>query len=174
VSIAVRDGDCQLRIAVADVVVPAWIAIVLVEEVLQGDEQIFQLGRREHGPDGADVLPVLSFDPHVFSLAHRRTPIGSYALAPAGTASGPPGFMWEHPLMAEQRKLIRLDPDSEACLPLMIEIIAEEISARLGVRDDRVDDPAWPTNIATLAADALLDSFQVRERTTAEPRTRWD
>jgi len=62
----------------ANVVMPAGIAIVLVEEVAQRGEQLLQLGRREHGPHGADVFPILTFDAHEISLAHHRTPNGRY------------------------------------------------------------------------------------------------
>ena len=72
----------------------------------------------------------------------------------------------------DDRELIRLDPESEACAPLMVEIIVEEISARLAVRDTNLDDPAWTVRLATIAADSLLDRFQVRERPASEARYR--
>jgi hypothetical protein len=74
----------------------------------------------------------------------------------------------------DDRELIRLDPASEACAPLMIEIVAEEIGARLAVRDTDVENPAWPTRLAKNAADSLLDRFQVRERVVGELRYRWE
>jgi hypothetical protein len=77
-----------------------------------------------------------------------------------------------HAVSDDERELIRLDPESEACTPLMVEIIAEEISARLAVRDSNVNDPAWTMRLATLAADSLLDRFQVRERPASQPRYR--
>src|SRR5262245_33142638 len=58
--------------------------------------------------------------------------------------------------------LLRLDPESEACLAGIRDVILEEIKARLAVNDRDVDDPAWAERVAGLAADALLDPFQVR------------
>jgi hypothetical protein len=71
-------------------------------------------------------------------------------------------------------QLIHLDPQSEACLPLMKGIIEEEINARLAVRDTDVGDPGWAGRVAGIAADALLHKFQVRERTPDNPLYRWD
>jgi hypothetical protein len=73
----------------------------------------------------------------------------------------------------DDRELIRLDPESEACTQLMVEIIAEEIRPRLAVRDTNLDDPASIIRLATVATDALLDRLQVRERPAGEPRYRW-
>lgn len=56
----------------------------------------------------------------------------------------------------------------------MVEIIAEELGARLAVGDSDIHDPAWVARISTLAADALLDRFEVRQRTEAGPRYRQD
>ena len=64
--------------------------------------------------------------------------------------------------MAEPQRLQPIDAESEACFPLMTELIAAEIAARIAVRDDNVDDPEWTLRVARLAADALLDSFRVR------------
>lgn len=65
-----------------------------------------------------------------------------------------------------------LDPESAACFPLMVEVIADEITARLAVADTDPGDPAWVSRIATVAADALLDHFMVQSRTDGEFRYR--
>jgi hypothetical protein len=67
-----------------------------------------------------------------------------------------------------------LDPESEECLEAMIQIISAEVSARLSVGDSDIRDPAWVARIGSLAADALLDRFEVRERPEGRPRIRLD
>jgi len=70
----------------------------------------------------------------------------------------------------EQPELERLDPDSEACVEALTARIMEELSARIAVGDD----PTTPEGCKTLSglvADAVVDGFVVRERTT--PRYRW-
>jgi hypothetical protein len=74
----------------------------------------------------------------------------------------------------DEHRLIHLDRESEACIPLMTEIIEEEINARLAVEQVDFDDPAWAGRVAEIAADALLHKFQVRERTADNPLYRWD
>ena len=69
--------------------------------------------------------------------------------------------------------LVSLDPDSEECFALMAAIIAEEVVVRIALEDRDVDDPAWIQRVAELSADALLNRFQVRERTLDNPRYRW-
>ena len=63
------------------------------------------------------------------------------------------------------------DSVSEGCHPAMAQVIADEIAARLAVRDNAVDDPTWPLHVAKLAADALLDAFRVRP--LADDEHRW-
>lgn len=76
--------------------------------------------------------------------------------------------------MSDEQKLTALDPESEACLPAMVEIIAEEIRARIAIRDDDPLDPTWATRVAGVAADALLDSFELRPRAAGERRWQRD
>ena len=56
----------------------------------------------------------------------------------------------------------------------MIEIISAEVSARLSIGDNDIGDPAWVARIGSLAADAILDRFEVRERAEGRPRKRFD
>ncbi len=71
--------------------------------------------------------------------------------------------------MPEEQRLQRTDPVSEDSLPLMTQVIAAEIGARLAVRDYD-DDPERAPRIARLAADALLNSLRVRPMSDDE---RW-
>ena len=68
--------------------------------------------------------------------------------------------------------LTRLDPESEECLSTVVEIISEELAGRLSVGDTDIHDPAWVARLSTLAADALLDRFEVRPRAETGPRCR--
>ena len=70
----------------------------------------------------------------------------------------------------EEQRLQPTDPVSEECLPLMTQVIAAEIGARLAVGDYDIDDPEWAPRIAGLTADALLDSLRVRPMTDGERR----
>ena len=70
--------------------------------------------------------------------------------------------------------LTRLDPESERCVPEMVEVISAELAARVSVGDFDVHDPAWVARISTLSADALLDRFELRPRSEATPRYRRD
>jgi hypothetical protein len=63
-----------------------------------------------------------------------------------------------------------LDPESEACFQALQERILEELSARIATGDDPTD-PAEREILSELIADAVLDVFVVRRRTT--PRYRW-
>ena len=70
----------------------------------------------------------------------------------------------------DKSKLERLDPESEACFQALAARIAEELSARIAIGDD----PSSPTEreeLSELIADAVLDVFVVRQRTS--PRYRW-
>ena len=83
-------------------------------------------------------------------------------------------FSWDDDSVAgHDRDLVSLDPDFEACFPLMSAIIAEEVGVRIALEDGDVDDPAWIERVAELSADALLNKFMVRERTPENPRDRW-
>jgi hypothetical protein len=70
----------------------------------------------------------------------------------------------------EQPELERLDPESEACFEALAARIAEELSARIAVGDDP-STPKGCGELSELVADAVLDGFVVRKRTT--PRYRW-
>ena len=70
----------------------------------------------------------------------------------------------------EKTKLERLDPDSEACFEVLAARIAGELYARIAVGDDP-STPKGCSEISELVADAVLDGFIVKERTT--PRSRW-
>ena len=78
--------------------------------------------------------------------------------------------LWKYRTVAEDPDLVRLDPESEASLGLMVDVIAEEITARLAVGDADTGDPAWARRVAVLAADALLDRCRVRPRAEGEQR----
>jgi hypothetical protein len=67
------------------------------------------------------------------------------------------------------RELIQLDPESEESLELMRTIIAEEINVRISMNDDK-HDAETVARWADLAADALLNAFQVRRRPPDSPR----
>jgi hypothetical protein len=75
-----------------------------------------------------------------------------------------------------RKQLVSLDPDSEANFELLRDIIEEEIRVRLALHDtpDRqghYEDP-WTVRVARLAADAVLNQFEVRLRSS--PRYRWE
>ena len=76
--------------------------------------------------------------------------------------------------MSDEQKLTPVDPESEACYPVMVEIIAEEIRARIAVHDNDTLDPTWASRVAAVAADALLDSFKLRPRAAGERRWQRD
>ncbi len=76
--------------------------------------------------------------------------------------------------MSDEQKLTALDPESEACFPRLAEIIAEEIRARVAVRDNDTLDPTWASRAASVAADAVLDAFKLRPRVDGEPRWQRD
>jgi hypothetical protein len=73
--------------------------------------------------------------------------------------------------LVSDKSLQPTDPVSEGCHPAMALVIAEEIAARLAVRDNAIDDPTWPQRVANVAADALLDAFRVRP--IAHDERRW-
>jgi len=75
--------------------------------------------------------------------------------------------------MSEEPRLELLDPESTACFSAMMEIIEEEISARIALEDADIRDPEWAKRVAALAADALLDQFVVRARAPENPRSQW-
>lgn len=75
--------------------------------------------------------------------------------------------------MNSERALEWLDPASEECYGIMAEIIKEEISVRIALKDDNIHDSAWVERVAGLAADALLNRFSIRARTPDNPRSRW-
>jgi hypothetical protein len=66
--------------------------------------------------------------------------------------------------------LERLDPESEACFEALRDLISEEVSARLAVGDDP-STPEGRRALSELIADAVLDTFTVRIRTSS--RYRW-
>lgn len=70
----------------------------------------------------------------------------------------------------EQSELERLDPESEACFQALAARIAEELSARIAIGDDP-SSPGGCEELSELIADAVLDVFVVRQRTS--PRYRW-
>ena len=72
--------------------------------------------------------------------------------------------------MKEQSELERLDPESEACFDALRDQIAEELAARVAVGDD-YKTPDGQAALSQLIADAILDRFVVRARTS--PRYRW-
>lgn len=76
--------------------------------------------------------------------------------------------------MSDEQKLTAIDPEGEACFSVMVEIIAEEIRARVAVHDNDTLDPTWASRVTAVAADALLDGFMVRPRTSGEPRWQRD
>jgi hypothetical protein len=69
-----------------------------------------------------------------------------------------------------ETELERLDPESEACFDELSARIAEELGARIAVGDDPSTDDGCK-QLAELIADAVLDAFVVRLRTS--PRYRW-
>lgn len=73
--------------------------------------------------------------------------------------------------MSKKKRLVRLDPESEANFDLLRDIIEEEIRVRI-VIGDTPDKEGWTKSVAGLAADAVLDRFQVKVRST--PRYRWE
>ena len=76
--------------------------------------------------------------------------------------------------MSHDRQLIRLDLDIEANVDEMVQIVAEEIEARIALGDSDVEDPAWSRRVAVLAADVLLDRFRILRRAEDAPRSRWE
>jgi len=66
--------------------------------------------------------------------------------------------------------LERLDPESEACFDALCARISEELSARLALGDDPTTAVGQKT-LSELIADAILDSFVLRARSS--PRYRW-
>ena len=72
--------------------------------------------------------------------------------------------------MSHEQGLTPVDAESEACFTAVVEIIADEIRSRVGVHDDDVLDSTWAARVATVAADALLDSFRFRPLVDGERR----
>ena len=79
--------------------------------------------------------------------------------------------MREWGVMSDEKKLVRLDPDSEACFEGLSETIEWELSARLAVGDD-VSSAEGRRALAGLIADSILDRFVTRER--SGPRSRFE
>jgi hypothetical protein len=75
--------------------------------------------------------------------------------------------------VSDEAEPVRLDLESERLCDDVQRIIAEEIQARLDLQDRDIQDPEWVARVALLAADRLLDEFQVRERGQDTPRYRW-
>jgi hypothetical protein len=69
-------------------------------------------------------------------------------------------------------ELIRNDPESEACFPALSEVIADELFARIAVKD-RLETAEDAAKVAGLIADGVLERFEVRERTADKPRHSW-
>jgi hypothetical protein len=67
--------------------------------------------------------------------------------------------------MGPETQLVRLDPESEACFEALKRHIEWELSARIAVGDDPATEEGRDT-LAVLIADAVLDVFVVRERTS--------
>ena len=78
--------------------------------------------------------------------------------------------MWYSRAMDDDKKLERLDPESETCFKTLVETIAEELGARVAFGDDP-RTPEGRRALSGLIADRVLDRFIVRERTS--PRYRW-
>jgi hypothetical protein len=76
------------------------------------------------------------------------------------------------PTEGELPDLLRNDPESEACFAPLSEVIAEELFARIAVRD-RLETAEDAAEVANLIADGVLERFQVRERPEDEPRHSW-
>ncbi len=74
--------------------------------------------------------------------------------------------------MQDEREpeLERLDPESEACFKALAARIGEELTARIAAGDDP-STPSGCNELSVLIADAVLDGFVVRLRTT--PRYGW-
>jgi len=72
--------------------------------------------------------------------------------------------------MKKEPELERLDPESEACFEALRDRISEELAARIAVGDDPTT-PDGQEVLSELIADAILDRFVVRPRTS--PRYRW-
>jgi hypothetical protein len=74
--------------------------------------------------------------------------------------------------VTEDQSLIRNDPASEACIPLLAEVIAEELRARLAIGDPtRTAEDI--TQLAELVADHVLGAFEVKQRPADKPRNSW-
>ena len=67
-------------------------------------------------------------------------------------------------------ELERLDPESEACFTKLAAQIAAELFARVA-GGDNLSTSKGCNEVSELVADAILDGFVVKERTT--PRYRW-
>jgi hypothetical protein len=67
-------------------------------------------------------------------------------------------------------KLVRMDPESEACFAALAELIAWELSARIAMGDDPSTAEGCK-KLSELIADTVLDGFVVRTR--EESRCRW-
>lgn len=77
--------------------------------------------------------------------------------------------------MADQpKKLVRLDPESDACFDEMCAIINEEITVRAAIEEKKDADAAWIKRVSELAADALLHRFVVRRRMPDNPLYRFE
>jgi hypothetical protein len=67
--------------------------------------------------------------------------------------------------MKEAPNLIRLDPESEESFSALRARILEELSARVAYGDDPTTNAGQET-LSELLADAVLDCFSVRPRTS--------
>jgi hypothetical protein len=61
--------------------------------------------------------------------------------------------------------LQRLDPESEACFSALVARIGEELAARIAFGDDPRTAEGQQV-LSELVADAVLDGFVVRKRTS--------
>jgi hypothetical protein len=68
------------------------------------------------------------------------------------------------------QELERLDPESEACYAALRDRISEELAARIAIGDDPMTREGQQ-GLSELIADAILDGFAVKARTS--PRYRW-
>lgn len=62
-------------------------------------------------------------------------------------------------------ELERLDPESEACYVALRDRISEELAARIAIGDDPMTREGQE-GLSELVADAILDGFVVRARTS--------
>jgi CubicO group peptidase (beta-lactamase class C family) len=159
-----RSGAC---VQAARVELNATTQVAMAAHCARFGERSVPLGARfEIGSISKGFVGLLAAEMAARGELRFDEPLSAF-LPPGATA---PAFEGKPILLADLLTHTGLNEEQEA----MVEIIAEEIRARIAIHDDDPLDPTWASRVAGVAADALLDSFELRPRAAGERRWQRD